>query len=126
MVGSIGCTDEASDDEMVIRISDIYCNATGNLTFSLNNSLNEDVSLRVKWALLDPKAGEPVHNGSAVILLKPRSDITLVVDVDNGSYDARFYIMRIRLIEMPSGDTIGRYEGQKSPYDWDYSTEPPR
>jgi hypothetical protein len=70
----------------------------------------------------DPHARQ--YQGRGIALLPPSGVVEIEVTVKkNREYDSRFYVMYIGIYR--DDILVGYYRGQKSTYDWDYSTTPP-
>jgi hypothetical protein len=108
-----------------VAISNAYLDNEGHFYFTLMNKKYEAVDLIYKWHLDDPKAKLPVYSGTGKIKLNSRGSCEVVESFTPiNDYDQRFYMMNIEVFDNKS--KVGSYTKQKSPYDWDYSTSPPK
>lgn len=107
-----------------VSVRDAYLDNQGHFYFTLINNRYEALDLTYKWHLDDPKAGKPVYRGKGEIKLPARSGFKVMETfIPINDYDQRFFIMNIEVFK--GNTTVGSYNEQKSPYDWDYSTPPP-
>jgi hypothetical protein len=116
-------------EDSPIRIRDAYCDNNGAFNFSLENLDDDKLDIEYRWTLNDPKADAPVYKGQGNTTLQKDEVKHFSITIEDPEeapmdYDSRFYIMHITIIK--NEETIVKYREQKSPYDWDYSTLPPR
>ena len=110
------------EKEPIATVKNAYCN-NGSFIFTLENLVNGTITIDYKWTLNDPGCDVLVFEGEGEEILVGQEQIEIIIPVENGSFDARFYVMHIDLYE--NGKVIYNYREQKSTYDWDYSILPP-
>jgi hypothetical protein len=119
-----GCLGDDFEDEVYYyELTDAYCDPYGNFTFTLENFDNEPIEIGYEWSLKDPDSRSQVFSDEGKIILEADEIRILTFKINNGTYDARYYIIRI-YIDPERGDSEP-YEVQKSPDEWNYSTLPP-
>jgi hypothetical protein len=121
LITGIGC--QSSEGSGKVEIADPYCTYDGFFHFTLRNREDANTSVNYRWMLNDPMSDDPVHEGSGKATLEALEDKEIIIDVSGGDYDARFYVMNIYVYH--EGGQVAYYSGQKSTYEWDYSTLPP-
>jgi hypothetical protein len=120
-----GCLENDLEDEVYYyELRDAYCDPNGNFTFTLENYDDEPMGITYEWSLKNPESKSAVFSGDDNITLDADEIRIFSFEINNGSYDARYYIICIE-IDPERGDTEP-YEVQKSPDEWDYSILPPR
>ena len=112
-----------------IRLVDAYCDDNGHFNFTVTSTEDEVSTVEYRWTLNDPKADMPVFQGEGEASVKRDEPVHVSVELENldgggEDYDSRFFVMYITVLK--DGKRVVEYREQKSPYDWDYSTLPPR
>ncbi len=111
-----------------VRVRDAYCDPAGFFNFTLASTSSSPMAVECEWSLNDPKSDSSVMGGEVGATLNASEvrllSIPITVEPGNGSYDPRFYVMHVTVRQ--GGAVLARYSEQKSPYDWDYSTLPPK
>lgn len=128
LASTTGCIGN-EDVDPTVRFLDVYCDNEGHFNFTLLNTHEESLDTLYHWALNDPEADMPVIEGDGNITLPVSIAQRIMIDLSSNlteGYDHRFFVMHIWVMWAQDGQMFGvDYRGQKSPYDWDYSTLPP-
>jgi len=108
-----------------VIVRDAYCDLDNNFTFTLENTGGSNRSVEYAWTLNDPMADTPLYRGEGSVILQPHESRTLTFKPEGPTHEdaLRGCVMCITLCT--DGKEIYRYKEQKSPFDWDYSVEPP-
>ncbi len=153
IVGAAGCSSYSipedismssptSDNQIGVEIINAYCMDTTQslefpFRFTLKNLKHEEIEVIYYWSLNDPKADAPGSQknensplarqyqgqGKAQLPASGTRDVEIQIKKTR-DYDPRFYVMYVSVYR---GNTqVGYYREQKSTYDWDYSTIPPK
>jgi len=115
-----------------VAITDAYCVDTQSskfpFRFTLENLRGEPIDAMYFWSLNEPMADARYYQGQGDVLLPAfgtkEIEIQIKVNSEYEEYDPRFYIMYISVYQ--ENKQVGYYRGQKSTYDYDYSTLPPK
>jgi hypothetical protein len=120
-----------------VYIKDAYCDNNGHFNFTVVNAGPSDLNLIYKWHLDDPKANSPrpihkpgqytqeYYTGSGDLSIPGNSNRTVVIPlIDDPNYPMMNLVMDIELFD--GNTSIYHYREQKSTYDWNYSTLPPK
>lgn len=116
-----------------VDITDAYCDNHGrfnwtNFYFTIVNNRSSDVNLTYKWELDDPKAGKPRSSdltGSGSVTVRGMSNYHVIItNLPPHNYPPDGWVMNVELFE--GNKSIYHYIEQKSTYNWDYSTLPPK
>jgi hypothetical protein len=114
-----------------VEITDAYCIDTQSskfpYRFTLKNLKDETIELVYYWSLNEPMADAQYYQGQGKVSLPAfgakEIEVQVKINREYEKYDPRFYVMYVSVYQ---DDTqIGYYRGQKSTYDYDYSTLPP-
>ncbi len=123
-----------------VDIIDAYClpvdKSKFRFNFSLQNLLNIDIEAKYYWTLNEPaidfqgfqhNVNDPqarMFQGQGTLTLSGLQTKNIEIQLSQDKeYDARFYVMYVLVYN--DDVQVGYYRGQKSTYDWDYSTTPP-
>lgn len=127
VVPASGCLDDGVGSRLV-DLLDVYCDNNGHFNFTIRSNVDDALAVDYWWSLNDPMCDVLLMEGAGAETLNAsaQSRVVILLDYRAGNredYDARFYVMHVKVTH--DGDTVARYDDQKSTYDWDYSTLPP-
>ena len=121
-----------------IYIKDAYCDDNGHFNFTIINGKSAVGTLAYKWHLDDPKAQQlrarqdetghftgDYYIGNGTVTIPGNSDRTIMIPLAaDPDYPQNNLVMDVELFE--GNTSVCHYREQKSPYQWDYRTLPPK
>lgn len=108
-----------------VIVRDAYCNLDNTFTFTLENTDGSNRSVEYVWTLNDPMADMPLYRGEGAVVLQPHESLTLTFEPDKIAHKDALRGCAMCITLYTDGEEVYRYKEQKSPFDWNYSVQPP-